>query len=189
MEKLDLETRLPTNGDRLFIESDAFSESPLVTDPGERIYRLPLAYKRAADILVQQAAVDIIDNRNVIYPALYCYRHSIELHLKQLLNQFCSNPTMNNHDLKALWNRFVTVLNSHQIEYPNELKAAEELVLEMHDADVKSDGFRFPTNHSGGEFLFANRGVDLPNLMIVMQGLTNFFECCLLDYERREAKS
>ena len=43
-----------------------------------------MGYKRAGDLLVDQAATDVVDRPNVIYAALFCYRQSIELFLKRL---------------------------------------------------------------------------------------------------------
>jgi hypothetical protein len=52
----------------------------------------------------------------------------------------------------------------------------------MHQADQKSDGFRFPAGRDGSPFDFGDRSVDLDNLREVMQGLENFFECVYLDF-------
>ena len=57
------------------------------------------------------------------------------------------------------------------------LGAAQKLVAETHEADQRSDGFRFPTDRDGAPFVFGDRGIDLANLREVMQGLVNFFEC------------
>ena len=66
------------------------------------------------------------------------------------------------------------------------LSAAERLVTEMHTADQKSDGFRYPTGVDCSSFLFGDKGIDLPNLREVMQGLVNFFECIDLEFSRQD---
>ena len=56
----------------------------------------------------------------------------------------------------------------------------------MHDADQKSDGFRFPTDGYSTPFIFGDRGIDLANVREVMQGLVNFFECAYLDFAHQD---
>ncbi|HSK79243.1 MAG TPA: hypothetical protein VLQ45_22510, partial [Thermoanaerobaculia bacterium] len=70
----EFETRWPRDDDRLFVESAWAYEAPVVRDPAERFYRMPMGYKRAGDILIDQATADLADRRNVIYAALFCYR-------------------------------------------------------------------------------------------------------------------
>lgn len=66
------------------------------------------------------------------------------------------------------------------------LSAAQRLVAEMHEADQRSDGFRFPTARDGAPFAFGDRGIDLAHLREVMQGLVNFFECAYLDLSHQD---
>jgi len=42
---------------------------------------MPMGDKRAGDLLIDQAARDVVDRANVIYAALFCYRQAIELFL------------------------------------------------------------------------------------------------------------
>lgn len=89
----DFETRWPKEGDRLFAESVWGYGAPVVRDPGERFYSMPLGYKRGGDILINQAAVDVLDRPNVIYAALFCYRQFVELSLKHLIGEFGKGET------------------------------------------------------------------------------------------------
>jgi hypothetical protein len=122
-----------------------------------------------------------------VYAALFCYRQSIELFLKGLVSEFSTEthkqkPT---HDLDILWDRFAEVVRARDRQEAIGLSAAHALVKEMHDADAKSDGFRFPTDINGAPFSFGDRGIDLANLREVMRGLQNFFECVYLDFEHQ----
>jgi hypothetical protein len=56
------------------------------------------------------------------------------------------------------------------------ISAAQALIAEMHEADQKSDGFRYPAGRDDAPFRFGDRGIDLDNLHDVMQRLGNFFE-------------
>ena len=191
-EAEDFETRWPKDGDRLFVESAWAYDAPVVRDPGERFFRMPMGYKRAGDILIEQAAAVAADRRNIIYAALFCYRQSIELFLKRLIEEFgngkVSSPK-NTHELSRLWERFMCIVNERASSESLGLSAAQKLVAEMHEADQKSDGFRFPTGRDGLPFVFGDRGIDLDNVREVMQGLENFFECVYLDFSCQDERA
>lgn len=190
MPEADLEMRWPQDGDHLFVESAWAYDAPVIRDPGERFYRMPMGYKRAGDILIDQAATDVVDRANVIYAALFCYRQSIELFLKRLIEEFGTGKMYspkNTHELSRLWERFMCIVNERaRGESIAGLSTAQKLVAEMHEADQKSDGFRFPTGRDGTPFVFGDRGIDLANVREVMQGLVNFFECAYLDFSHQD---
>ncbi len=188
-EAKDLDTRWPKDGDRLFVESTWAYDAQVVRDPGERFYRLPMGYKRAGDLLIDQAATDVADRANVIYAALFCYRQSIELFLKRLIEQFGKGNVYSprhTHELSRLWERFMCVVNERGSGESLGLSAVQKLVAEMHEADQKSDGFRFAAGRDGAPFMFGDRGIDLANLREVMQGLENFFECAYLEFSHHD---
>lgn len=66
-EAEDADTRWPKDGDRLFVESAWAYDAHIVADPRERFYRLPKGYKRAGDILVEQAETHVADRANIVY--------------------------------------------------------------------------------------------------------------------------
>ncbi len=113
-ESEDFESRWPQDGDRLFVESSWAYDAHVIRDPAERFYRMPMGYKRAADILIDQAATNVIDRPNVIYAALFCYRQAIELYLKRLIDEFGKGKVYspkNTHELSRLWERFMCIVN------------------------------------------------------------------------------
>ena len=176
----DFESRLPKDGDCLFKSFTWAYDAHVVRDPSERFYRMPMGYKRAGDLLIDQAAANVVDRTNVIYPALFCYRQSIELFLKRFIEEFGSgreDPARNSHQLSVLWGSFMKIATEHGMGDSIELHAAGALVTELHDADERSDGFRFPSDGKGNAFRFGDQGIDLDNLREVMQGLDNLFEC------------
>lgn len=181
--------RWPKDGDRLFVESAWAYDAPVVRNPGERFYRMPMGYKRAADILIDQAAANVIDRRNIIYAALFCYRQSIELFLKRLIEEFGAGKVYKpklTHELNVLWERFMCIANERNSGETVGLDAVHKLVAEMHNADQKSDGFRFAADQGGAPFAFGDRGIDLGNLKEVMHGLENFFECAYMDFSHQD---
>lgn len=171
------DARWPQDGDKLFVASTWLYDAPVVRDPGERFYRMPMGYKRAADLLIEQAARDLVDRNNVIYAALFCYRQAVELFLKKLLADFAPELQASGHDLSKLWEAFVRMMRARGHEKENGLEAVAVIVAELHDADGRSDGFRYPTDTRNLPFKFGDKGVDLENLLDVMNGVANFFDC------------
>jgi hypothetical protein len=195
-EENDAASCWPTDGDRLFVESAWAYDARVVLDPGERSYRLPKGYYRAADILIEHAIIDVADRPNIIYAALFCYRQAIEVSLKQLICEYGdsdsdsdsdSDKKLKTHDLSILWDKFAKIANERDRGEMNGLVAAQSLVTEMHNADRRSDGFRFRTDMNGAPFPFGDRGVDLENLRLVMHGLINFLECADMDFSHQDS--
>lgn len=189
LEAEDFDTRWPKDDDRLFVESTWAYDAHVVRDPAERFYRMPMGYKRAGDLLIDQAATDATDRANVIYAALFCYRQSIELFLKRLIEEFGQGRVYSpkhSHELSRLWERFMDIVNERARNESIGLSAVQKVVAEMHEADQQSDGFRFTTGRDGAPFMFGDRGIDLANLRDVMQGLENFFECTYLDFSHQD---
>lgn len=172
--------RWPRRGDRLFLAKTWTLDASIVRDPGERFYRMPMGYKRAGDLLIEQAASDLRDRPNVIYAALFCYRQSIELFLKKIISDFGGDITAKRapltHELSELWGAFVEIVRARGRDDEDGVAVVGELVLEMHEADRKSDGFRYPTDRKEAPFRFGDRGIDLENIHDVMKGLANFFD-------------
>lgn len=72
---------------------------------------MPLGYKRAGDILIDQATTDIVDRKNIIYAAIFCYRQSMELFLKKLIEEFGAEKPQNTHELGPLWKEFMRIVD------------------------------------------------------------------------------
>jgi hypothetical protein len=148
-----------------------------------------MGYKRAGDILVDRAIADLVDRHNIIYPALFCYRQAIELFLKRIVDAFGDENLRGKekrHELDILWSKFRQLATNRGAAESLGFDAAEKLVLEMNEADEKSDAFRFATDRKGSTFPFGDKGIDLVALREAMQGLANFFECCHMAYENED---
>jgi hypothetical protein len=76
--------RWPEAGDQLLSPG---RDSFLAQGPAERSYRLLQGYKRAGDILIQTALAERYDRDNLVFPALFNYRHYIELALKAIIEE------------------------------------------------------------------------------------------------------
>lgn len=141
---------------------------------------MPQGYMRAGDLLVEQALTDPGVGRNILYPALFCYRQSVELYLKQLIEDFGSSAGSKrrpNHKLIDLWNAFKLIRQDRGYVDTIGVFAMETLIRELHNADSGSDGFRYPTTRNGDPFAFGDCDIDLERLRENMHGIQNFFEC------------
>lgn len=116
-------------------------------------------FKEAADKLINSVG----DNRghsvdSIIIPALFLYRHSIELCLKAILYKiYLDNKMdyekisekMDGHRLYSLWTKVNNEIRDkyHFVEgqkEKNELKKIGKLILELHNTDDSSTTFRYP---------------------------------------------
>ena len=66
-----------------------------------------LGFKEAGDVLIKRGLGDRVQDL-VLFPALYCYRHALELALKELIAQgyrwdYEEVPVLGTHKLAVLW--------------------------------------------------------------------------------------
>lgn len=107
----------------------------------------PNSYMNAAIILLQ---IVIMTNSNgirdgMIYPALFSFRHYLELTMKDSLNHF-SNSTgtvkevrEREHNLKTLWKSLLPFINKGE-----EVEIMQKLLFELNNIDPTSETFRYP---------------------------------------------
>lgn len=181
----DINRRWPRRGDRLFApRRDArFSE---IT--GEQIYRLVRGHKEAGDALVEQARMglsgghpgDAASARNLINPAILCYRQYIELALKQIIRQhgpvIGMDAAVAECDLATLWRYFRELLIAYGANKPDDLAVVGRLVAELAAAEASSVTLRVTTRDKADPIPLPSEGIDLDNLLDVMNGVENFLE-------------
>ncbi len=169
----------PSRGDQLLILRTGHG-FPQASD--ERTYRLLRGYKQAGDRLVEAAEADFADRRNLIFPALFNYRHFIELAMKDLVGRhgrwagvFLSNER---HNLSRLWLQAERVIRHFCSDHDDEaLVAVGECIAEFSQLDPDATTFRYADSVKGQLNPLPARDVDLSNLRAVMDGLDIFFEC------------
>lgn len=128
-------------------------------------------FKEAADKLIDS----IGENRghpadSIINPALFLYRHSIELVLKAILYRIYNTLNLDDdkikekldgHKLNSLWSK---VNNEIRINYKygsndddnNELKKIGALINELHETDDSSMLFRYPFDKKLNEHIYGD---------------------------------
>lgn len=96
---------------------------------------LAKSYKKAGDSLIE-IGIDDETERDIIYPAIYNYRHAIELYLKSLIKK-----EKQTHDLKKLYEFVKEILTKKiGVEPP---KWFENLILAFDDFDPSGTTFRY----------------------------------------------
>ncbi len=102
--------RWPEAGDQLLSPG---RDSFLAEGAAERSYRLLQGYKRAGDILIQTALAERYERDNLVFPALFNYRHYIKLALKALIEEHGNFAGVSlgkkRHKLPELWELFVRI--------------------------------------------------------------------------------
>ncbi|MER2635697.1 MAG: hypothetical protein ABTQ30_17780 [Rhizobiaceae bacterium] len=174
--------RWPKHGDRLLSSGrDVF----LANSEAERSFRLLRGYKRAGDILIQNAMTDPHHRDSLIFPALFSYRHYIELALKATVEEHgnFAGVTLNskNHKLPELWQLFVKIGAWFGCD-DADVAAVGRCIEEFANIDARSTAFRYARNLKGDTPCLLSDGLDLENLCDVMNGIENFFECADLHF-------
>jgi hypothetical protein len=183
--------RWPTNGDRIF--SPGRHATP-ADDVGERAYRLGKGYKLAGDVLVGNFLGEPRDHDNLIYPILYCYRHYIEVALKEIVEKHGQwiGITLSkiDHNLPELWKIFLQIAVAYHNDPSDEtVVVVSGCINEFAQVDPGSFAFRYARDKRSGALIPLGFGtIDLVNVLDVMNGIQNFFECADLDFtHKREA--
>lgn len=108
---------------------------------------IPEAYMNAAIILLQ---IVIMTNSNgirdgIIYPALFSFRHYLELTMKDSLNHFSQSSKLvkevcdREHNLKNLWKSLLPYIGSGE-----DVDIMQKLIYEVNNIDPTSETFRYP---------------------------------------------
>jgi hypothetical protein len=175
--------RWPAQGDRLFepavsgapeaeIHRDSFTRSVFMID----------GYKRAADILVDEAETDHIARGELVYPIIFSYRQFLELSLKWQISTYgsiCGIPKpKNGHKLKELFEDFSKICKIYGATDDAALDAVGECILEFDRMDSHSFTFRYSANDKGLPYPVTTDRIDLARLKDVMDGIHGFFRGC-----------
>lgn len=138
-----------------FRSSDDSSAAQLECDPRAGDYRRRKGFRSAAMLLLEEAAAaDQWNDRDpLVWPALYSFRHYVELELKYLTREFPQlglgvPPTT--HRLRRLWPSVAEGFAKCFGDEDREPFDVLERAIAMFDAlDPAGDGFRYATTQRG----------------------------------------
>lgn len=181
-ENDDLEMRWPETGDRAFVTAPPIYGARPASDVRERLWRMIRGYRHAADMLVTETDAKAHLRSDLIYPIVFSYRHSLELVLKQLLEDHGQRaghkPEFRNHRLEQIWpycREVIEHFNPGADSSP--LDTIENIVAEFSQIDPASYNFRYASDTNGKQIDIKIICIDLSELREVMAGIHNFLEC------------
>lgn len=174
-------TELPQPGDSLFSQEGTIENVACVNFSSEGWIGYVGGYLRGADALADMA-LNIRGKRDyLVYPAIFLYRHYVELQLKHLFlllldHEERSESLPKTHCLRNLWGIVRKGLQEVD-DQPGLFDAVEGMIHEFQTLDPRSDAFRYPVNPSGNASLPRTlRHLNLEQLRNSMEKLAGFFD-------------
>jgi hypothetical protein len=175
----------PHLANKAFVKAAPFEGAWVANRADERLYRIIKGFHEAGDVLVSESRAEPDRAINLVYPAIFAYRQSLELRLKYIVSEFGGiagePPNFRTHDLQALWTKCKHIVASFQngVQARDEeaFRAADAQIAEFDAIDPGSDAFRFAHDTKGRPVKLALSEVDLGNLRKAMASLHDFLEC------------
>ena len=141
----------------------------LSTNQGDKS-TYPFAFLQAAHAMAKKMVEDDMAIDIAFYPALYLFRHGIEVSFKELLSTYdyeqkASPPTRITHDLRKLWDELKPHLKKEDTDGSgaSQIDYVEKVVAAIHQEDPNGEAARYHTDNSGnptlGPVKFANTAV------------------------------
>lgn len=196
---LDIEIPLPTGGESLFdvVKGDEEHVYPYfewLQSPAELLEAFAWQYHQCAVGIVKSALARSDRPDNVAYVVGFLYRHSMELSLKAIIVRTAryqsltakeQRKLLKDHSLERLWKRAREVVQEYMPD--DGLKTFEEQLIQLHNFDANSDGFRYPfTFQKDGTKSIAVKQISyasFENFVWILEGLYTWIESTR-DFER-----
>lgn len=176
------------NPKKLFIDTNDYYKLAHIGwgDEGVQFHGYIEGYKTGADALIEKAITsnNISILETLVYPALFLYRHFLELQLKRII--FLNSEKTHDqkkgiiknvgHNLKKSWTEVKTSINDFFDEGDNSIAEIEELILEFHQFDEASLNFRYPIRKDNLQIAFnISERFDLMVVKDQMDKIEEFF--------------
>lgn len=137
-----------------------------------------IGFREAGDILVERCLETLMQDF-VAFPVLYCYRHALELAMKDIVYEWerAKNgdfDVIQTHDLIPIWSRVRTALEGAWPDGNSEqLDRMGAIIAELASTDEKGEQFRYDRDKKGfvRELPDELTRFDLPNVSRVMNKL------------------
>ncbi|MEC3980411.1 hypothetical protein [Amycolatopsis sp. H20-H5] len=139
-------------------------------------------YWKAASLIVAQVAATGRDQDYLVYPFLMCWRHHVELQLKNLIIQCqrCKREEVDfprTHKIGPLWSRTRKLLDEvYRDDDRARLDDVERILTQLQDFDPTSEHFRYPVARDGSPTLEALPRVHLRKFHEAMEGVAHYLD-------------
>jgi hypothetical protein len=139
-------------------------------------------FRRAAEVLSDHVRAQPADAGDLVMPIMYCYRHSIELRLKQLLllDGLLTKEDVKPlaiHDLRRLWSSVRPILQrTLSARTSAQIGRAEIVLYELADLDCDGQRFRYDLTKGGEASLPSAVLLNMDIVRAVMPKLEEFLD-------------
>lgn len=169
-----MEAQFPQKGDVVFREGGrACFMTTRQAGPIE-LGLMAEGYKEASNVLIERLNKHGRDDV-LVYPIIFGYGQYLELRVKaltRLVNRFdeADEEFKRTHDLQGFWSKIRSRL-AEELDGENRdaFEVVEDMILEFHKIDPKSDRFRFPSE-------IKQLYIDLQNMRDVMERVSVFLD-------------
>ncbi|MGA3142292.1 MAG: hypothetical protein ABSF10_04525 [Verrucomicrobiota bacterium] len=151
----NVDTLWPKKGDSLITQVGGNFLAQTLPSKEWEVY--VVAYRMAAEILVERIAEPTILTNLMVFPIVFLYRHYLELRLKTLIqdgNALYGEPakfTEKEHHLLTLWGKCRPMVEKRFPHYPkSDLDAVENTLKQFEQLDPLSMAGRYPTDNKAG---------------------------------------
>lgn len=162
-----------------------------IKDPADS-YAYAAGYRRGAQVLAEYAVGRRYETNVLVYPILYLYRHTIELHLKRIIPVSAKlvdsplNPQERNllfgrrvtHSLDDLWSMFEPRLKymreNKQCEMSEEqVRGIASYIRQLSEVDEASVCFRYASSKDGSPHLQNLNHINIVRITQVLERLAS----------------
>ena len=144
-------------------------------------YGIAEGFKRIADLAVAHVEQTGHEADFYVYPVLFCYRHYLEVMLKQLildlwqLYDVDDERVPGTHSLDAIWGIAEPLLLKHTPE-PTTCRNVRAALARFNALDPRSDSYRYPVDKNGEAHLEGVSSIDLGQVRAVVERLSVFLD-------------
>lgn len=146
-------------------------------------------YKDAADAIISATTRRDITIDAAVYPAVFLYRHFLELTLKDIIFRTRvledeGNSFPQTHKLRFLWPEAKRLLKKHyQGQTPSELDLLDTCFADFDEHDPNSMAFRYPFDKEGNRHLMHLSHVNIRHLKTTMDRVARLLRCLASDVD------
>jgi hypothetical protein len=172
----------PHPGDSLFRSGPDWETEAVLDNSGDWFASYAMAYRVAADAVVERVEAKEISPDTVGYAVCFLYRHYVELMLKGLIYVGTMLESREayfpkHHRIDELWRQCRPLLEKASPEgKTTDTNAVERCIQELALLDPSGEGFRFGEDKFGSPTLPTATQVSLKNMREVMNRIAGFLE-------------
>src|SRR5437762_2029052 len=117
----DLTVYWPRLGERLFVPGSPGRDAEIAINSADKMYWMKEGFKNTADLLVNRIKKNPGEQRQLVWPIVFCYRQYIELALKDIIAKHGDQvkpliEPIYKHQLGELWKHCKSIMGYTLLE-------------------------------------------------------------------------